>query len=161
MSLFKAFKDAVSSADFLKTALPPIDRQRLTEQYSHHLRQHGATSYALNIDECPPFVEHQMEVAWWEGWYEAHAKHYATNPQEAAHRCLNCVTTRFHESTHDRSDATDARRFRWLLNGNGYFLEENMLCGHADTTDDEEKSRAVKLIDEAMAAASSGKIVGE
>ena len=27
----------------------------------------------------------------------------------------------------DRSDKADAERFRWLLQGNGYFMEEQML----------------------------------
>ena len=26
-------------------------------------------------------------------------------------------------------DEADAARFRWLLNGNGYFMEEEYLCG--------------------------------
>jgi hypothetical protein len=30
----------------------------------------------------------------------------------------------------DKSDAADAARFRWLLNGHGYFMEEEHLCGH-------------------------------
>jgi hypothetical protein len=47
----------------------------------------------------------------------------------------------------DRSDAADARRFRWLLNGNGYFLEEAMLCGHEQFDESDEARRA---IDKAM-----------
>ena len=31
--------------------------------------------------------------------------------------------------TVDKSDAADAARMRWLLNGNGYFMEEEGLCG--------------------------------
>lgn len=49
----------------------------------------------------------------------------------------------------DRSDAADARRLRWMLNGNGYFLEENMLCGHP--TDEGGQDLARDLIDQAMA----------
>lgn len=30
----------------------------------------------------------------------------------------------------DLCDAADAKRFRWLLSGSGYFMEENSLCGH-------------------------------
>lgn len=51
--------------------------------------------------------------------------------------------------TIDRSDAADAKRFRWLLAGHGYFMEEAMLCGHAPTEDDEQDCARLK-IDEAM-----------
>lgn len=40
----------------------------------------------------------------------------------------------------------DAERYRWLCDGNGYFLEEIGLCGHGN-----EKSEADKEIDIAMA----------
>ena len=46
----------------------------------------------------------------------------------------------------DRSDAADARRFRWLLDGNGYFFEEEMVCGHAPVTENEQDKARV-LID--------------
>ena len=44
-----------------------------------------------------------------------------------------------------RSDKSDARRFRWLLGGNGYFMEEEMLCGY--NPDEEEKDRTRDRID--------------
>lgn len=47
----------------------------------------------------------------------------------------------------DRSDAADARRFRWLLAGNGYFMEERMLCGHAPCSPSEQ-DEARRAIDE-------------
>jgi hypothetical protein len=50
----------------------------------------------------------------------------------------------------DRSDAADARRFRWLLAGNGYFMEEQMLCGHAPC-DEKEQDEAREQIDAAAA----------
>ena len=43
----------------------------------------------------------------------------------------------------------DAARFRWMLDGNGYFMEEAGLCGYAP--DEKEKDRARLEIDEAMA----------
>ena len=46
----------------------------------------------------------------------------------------------------DRSDNADARRFRWLLAGNGYFLEEQMLCGHFPC-DEVEQDSAREQID--------------
>jgi hypothetical protein len=51
----------------------------------------------------------------------------------------------------DKSDAADAKRMRWLLNGNGYFMEEEMLCGYSEglTCDEQDHCRAV--IDAAMA----------
>jgi hypothetical protein len=49
----------------------------------------------------------------------------------------------------DRSEEADARRFRWLLAGNGYFLEENMLCGHPPCSEDEQDQARIE-IDEAM-----------
>lgn len=47
----------------------------------------------------------------------------------------------------DRSDAADAKRFRCLLDGNGYFFEENGLCGHPPV-DDKEKDQARVAVDE-------------
>lgn len=38
---------------------------------------------------------------------------------------------------------------RWLLDGHGYFMEEEMLCGHSPC-DDDEKDEARRRIDEAM-----------
>lgn len=49
----------------------------------------------------------------------------------------------------DVSDAADAKRFRWLLDGNGYFMEENGLCGHGPC-DVTECNTARRKIDEAM-----------
>lgn len=39
----------------------------------------------------------------------------------------------------------DADRYRWLCDGNGYFMEEQMLCGHSN-----EKAEADRQIDIAM-----------
>jgi hypothetical protein len=47
----------------------------------------------------------------------------------------------------DRSDEADAARLRWILNGNGYFLEEYGLCGHGPGEEDE----ARREIDKRMA----------
>ena len=42
----------------------------------------------------------------------------------------------------DRSIGADAKRFRWLLDGNGYFMEEEMLCSpHSHTEEDKDKAR--------------------
>lgn len=49
----------------------------------------------------------------------------------------------------DKSDTADAKRMRWLLDGNGYFMEEEMLCGH-DPCDEEEQDKARRVIDDAM-----------
>jgi hypothetical protein len=46
-----------------------------------------------------------------------------------------------------RDDAADARRFRALLDGNGYFMEENCLCG-LRPCDEAEQDRARAAIDE-------------
>lgn len=51
----------------------------------------------------------------------------------------------------DRSDAADARRLRWLLNGHEYFLEEDMLPSPWMREGDEaEMDRTRRKIDEAM-----------
>jgi len=51
----------------------------------------------------------------------------------------------------DRSDEADAKRMRWLLSGNGYFMEEEGLCGPwQDPNDEKEKDRARVVIDEEM-----------
>lgn len=47
----------------------------------------------------------------------------------------------------DKSDAADAARFRWLLEGNGYYMEEEFLCGHMPT-DEAERDRARQRIDD-------------
>ena len=44
----------------------------------------------------------------------------------------------------------DAKRMRWILAGHGYFMEEEMLCGHGPCSE-EEQHRARRRIDEAMA----------
>jgi len=49
----------------------------------------------------------------------------------------------------DRSIEADAKRFRWLLDGNGYFMEEGGFCGH-ESCDDKEKDEARIAIDEMM-----------
>ena len=41
----------------------------------------------------------------------------------------------------------DAARYRWLCDGHGYFMEEEMLCGHSN-----EKAAADAAIDAALAA---------
>ena len=46
------------------------------------------------------------------------------------------------------SDAADAERFRWLLDGHGYFMEEEMLCGHSPCSQ-EEQDEARRKIDAA------------
>ncbi len=49
----------------------------------------------------------------------------------------------------DRSEAADARRFRHLLDGNGYFMEENMICGHGPCSQGE-RDEARRQIDSHM-----------
>jgi hypothetical protein len=49
----------------------------------------------------------------------------------------------------DTSDAADAARFRWLLEGNGYFMEETGLCG-IGPCDQTEKNEARLEIDKEM-----------
>lgn len=49
----------------------------------------------------------------------------------------------------DRSVEADAKRFGWLLDGNRYFMEEQMLCGHYP--DQKEKDEARAIIDREMA----------
>lgn len=54
----------------------------------------------------------------------------------------------------DKSDMADAKRLRWLLNGNGYLLEEEGMCGHSPCSEDEQDA-ARRLIDAEMAGAIS------
>lgn len=49
----------------------------------------------------------------------------------------------------DKSVEADAKRMRWLLSGNGYFMEERMLCGNGPCEEDEQDD-ARREIDEAM-----------
>ena len=50
----------------------------------------------------------------------------------------------------------DAARMRWLLDGNGYFMEEEMLCGHGSPSE-EEKNAARAAIDAQMLATGATK----
>lgn len=43
----------------------------------------------------------------------------------------------------------DAERMRWILDGNGYFMEHEMLCGHGPCSE-EDKNAARAVIDAAM-----------
>lgn len=62
----------------------------------------------------------------------------------------------------DRSDAADAARLRWMLNGNGYFLEENSLCGQGPRgVAAEEMDEARRMIDDAMGVTTQPKEASE
>lgn len=47
------------------------------------------------------------------------------------------------------ADEDDARRMRWMLAGNGYFMEERTLCGHGPCSQ-KEQDNARRQIDAAM-----------
>ena len=51
----------------------------------------------------------------------------------------------------EKSVEADARRMRWILSGHGYFMEEEMLCGHGPCNEDEQDAARAR-IDEAMSA---------
>lgn len=48
----------------------------------------------------------------------------------------------------DRGDAADAKRLRWIIAGNGYFLEEEMMRG--DPKNIREQDRLRRAIDAEM-----------
>jgi hypothetical protein len=50
----------------------------------------------------------------------------------------------------DTSEAADAARMRWILQGNGYFMEERGLCGPHGPCNEDEMNDARKEIDEQM-----------
>lgn len=50
----------------------------------------------------------------------------------------------------DDSEAADAARMRWMLQGNGYFMEEAGLCGHGPC-DEQDMNDARREIDKRMA----------
>ena len=54
----------------------------------------------------------------------------------------------------DKSIKADAQRMRWILAGNGYFLEEEHLCGCGPCQGDEQDA-ARRRIDEEMNATSA------
>jgi hypothetical protein len=47
-------------------------------------------------------------------------------------------------------DRADAERFRWLIDGNGYFMEEAHLCSYLSSDQDKAEARAAidKMIEE-------------
>ncbi len=47
----------------------------------------------------------------------------------------------------DRSDAADARRMRWILDGNGYALEEEGKSAHWTKGDEKEADETRRWID--------------
>lgn len=49
----------------------------------------------------------------------------------------------------DKSIKADAQRMRWILVGNGYFMEEERLCGCGPCQEDEQ-DEARRRIDEEM-----------
>jgi hypothetical protein len=49
----------------------------------------------------------------------------------------------------DKSEAADAKRMRWILCGNGYFMEEAHLCGPGPCSESD-KDMARREIDAAM-----------
>lgn len=49
----------------------------------------------------------------------------------------------------DKTIEADARRFRWILSGHGYFMEERGLCGFRPCSESEQ-DEARRAIDEAM-----------
>ena len=55
----------------------------------------------------------------------------------------------FGTEEYQRKLEEDAKRFRWLLAGNGYFMEEEGLCGHGPCNS-EEQDEARYQIDQAM-----------
>lgn len=56
----------------------------------------------------------------------------------------------------DRSDAADAARFRWILNGKGYFMEEECLCGHGPCSEEEQDDARLAIDQEMKAAQQDG-----
>lgn len=56
----------------------------------------------------------------------------------------------------DRSDTADAARFRWILNGNGYFMEEESLCGHGPCSEEEQDDARLAIDQEIKAAQQDG-----
>lgn len=50
----------------------------------------------------------------------------------------------------DKSDEADLRRFRWLIAGDSYFLEEECIAGHKDCDSPQEQDEARTAIDKKM-----------
>jgi len=65
-------------------------------------------------------------------------------------RNLGCALMAKEKNEFDKSVWADARRLRWLLSGNGYFLEEAQLCGCGPCSQDEQDVARL-AIDEEMA----------
>ena len=64
---------------------------------------------------------------------------------------LRLLSTAEHALRAGANDADDAARLRWMLAGNGYFMEEEMLCGHGPCSD-QEQAEARRRMDEQMKA---------
>lgn len=62
------------------------------------------------------------------------------------------VPVRMEEVKRLRECEADAKRMRWLLDGNGYFMEDSYLCSGA-IFDEEDKRKARQMIDSEMEAA--------
>lgn len=73
----------------------------------------------------------------------------ASNRQELRTHIERWTRALVEREAPDDLSKTDADRMRWILAGNGYFMEENFLCGHEPCSQDEQ-DKARRAIDEAM-----------
>lgn len=113
------------------------------------------------------YAEKLHESSWWELGGDKPERW--TNPPHRTHLCHSCghrwrpadvatngvaaVKTRGKDDdpiVDLRDVIADAERMRWILEGNGYFMEENYLRGSA--TDSAERNACRRVIDEARGA---------
>jgi hypothetical protein len=84
-------------------------------------------------------------------WWQENGHQYSSDALHMSEKHMASVVWDAATAAVLSSAEGDAKRFLWLLQGNGFFMEENCLCGPGTDHDDSgEQDRARKAIDKAM-----------
>jgi hypothetical protein len=141
--------------NFHQELLRPMTLEQQEEAAS---RAHQA---APRTRPVPFSVQRQQAEDAFEGWWAQFAAGCSDTPPELCDEVVHRVAYRVaqkawgeaiaatHHAAIDRSDAADAARMRWMLSGNGYFMEEASLCGCAPCSQWEQDDARLE-IDDAM-----------
>lgn len=107
---------------------------------------HSANGYNSGLEACKPIISArdqqlaELKQAFMESQEEVVSRGKQLAAQAKENEALRARVAELEELR------KDAERYRWLCDGNGYFMEENSLCGH-----DNDKEEADAEIDAAMA----------
>jgi hypothetical protein len=77
-----------------------------------------------------------------EGWGRCHRDNLMTTEKTTCDNWSYSTVNKNKYANIDKSEAADAKRMRWILNGRGYFMEEEYLCGHSPCEQEQDEARA-------------------